>query len=72
KPFDSIICSLEIHKDIQKRTINEYKEKLLEYLNQYYKNMETDNEYHFMEFKNEQDKYTHYGILLAINTIKEK
>ncbi|WP_458257355.1 hypothetical protein [Spiroplasma endosymbiont of Dactylopius coccus] len=32
KPFDSIICSLEIHKDIQKRTINEYKEKLIIFL----------------------------------------
>ncbi|WP_458258306.1 hypothetical protein [Spiroplasma endosymbiont of Dactylopius coccus] len=32
KPFDSIICSLEIHKDIQKRTINEYKEKLINFL----------------------------------------
>ncbi|WP_458257353.1 hypothetical protein [Spiroplasma endosymbiont of Dactylopius coccus] len=48
------------------------KEKLIKYLNKYYKNMETDYGYHFMEFKNEQDKYTHYGILLAINTIKEK
>ncbi|MBP1526248.1 MAG: hypothetical protein H9Q67_07135 [Spiroplasma ixodetis] len=32
KPFDSIICSLEIHKDIQKRTINEYKEKIIIFL----------------------------------------